>query len=109
MATIIALKVNGTEYKIDVELETFTAGELNAVELHTRMKWHEWFRELGNRNVSSLAWTALAWVAVRRAGVFAPFDEFGDSIKLLELIASADPEEVAAAATVASKRKPRER
>lgn len=108
MATIIALRVNGTEHKIDIDLDTFTAGELNAIELHTRMKWYEWFLTLGDRRVSSLAWTALAWVAVRRTGAFIPFDEFGDSIKLMELVESAAPEEAAAAA-VAVKRKPRER
>lgn len=108
MATVIALKVNGTEYKVDVELEQFTAGELNGIERHTGMKGAQWLRALANRDISSLAWTALAWVAVRRTGSFVPFDEFEDSIKLWELVGSIDPEaaEPAARAAVTTKRKP---
>lgn len=107
MAAIITLKVNGTEYKVDVELEQFTAGELNGIERHTGMKGAQWLRALANRDVSSLAWTALAWIAVRRTGSFIPFDEFEDSIKLWELVESIDPEAADPAAKAAAiKRKP---
>lgn len=112
VASTITLKVNGTEYKVDLDLDQFTGGELNGIERNTGMKWHQWLTTLADRRVSSLAWTALAWVAVRRSGSFMPFDEFEDSIKILELIESVDPEEAEAAAaaakaTAAGKRKPR--
>jgi hypothetical protein len=108
MAAIITLKIHGTEYKVDLDADQFTGGELNGVERNTGMKWSEWVRQLSDRKVSSLAWTALAWIAVRRAGSFMPFDEFEDSIKIMELIESVDPDEAAPAAkAVAAKRKPR--
>lgn len=105
MAPFITLKVNDVEHKIDVDPDVFTAGELNGVERNTGMRWVPWMTALADRNVSALAWTALAWVAVRRAGSFAPFDEFEDSIKVMELIGSVDPDEAAPAAAAASKRK----
>lgn len=105
MAAIITLNVNGTEHKIDVSPEAFTAGELNGVERNTGMTWQKWFQSLADRSVSSLAWTALAWIAVRRAGSFVPFDEFEDSLPLMELVASANPEDAAPAAAAVAKRK----
>lgn len=91
--SFIALNVNGKEYKVDVEPDNFTGAELNGVERNTGMLWRDWMQQLGNRKVSSLAWTALAWVAVRRAGEYVPWDEFEDSLKVMELIGSASPEE----------------
>lgn len=96
MATLITLNVNGAEYKVAVDVETFTAGELNGVERNTGMQWQEWLTQLGNPKVSSLAWTALAWVAVRRAGQYVPWDEFEDSLKVMALVESASPEDVPA-------------
>jgi hypothetical protein len=97
MATIITLKVNGAEYKVDLDIEQFTGGELNGIERNTGMKWLPWIKSLADRDVSSLAWTALAWIAVRRAGSFMPFDEFEDSIKIWELVNAVDPDEAAPA------------
>ena len=105
MAPFVTLKVNGTEHKIDCDPDSFTAGELNGVERATGMTWVEWFQKLGDTKVSSLAWTALAWVAERRAGSFVPFDEFEDQVKPMELIGSATPEEVAPAANAVRRRK----
>jgi hypothetical protein len=103
VAPYITLRVNDTEHKIDVDPAGFTAAELNGIERNTGMAWGKWLKMLGNREVSSLAWTALAWVAVRRAGQFAPFDEFEESLKIMELLESSDPDEVApAVATVDS-------
>jgi hypothetical protein len=110
MAAIIALKVSGTEYKVDLDIEQFTGGELNGIERNTGMKWLPWIKALADRDVSSLAWTALAWIAVRRAGSFMPVDEFEDSIKIWELVSAVDPDEAAPAveaAQAARKRKPR--
>jgi hypothetical protein len=108
VASIITLKVDGTEYKVDLDLESFSGGELNGIERNTGMRWLPWIKALTDRNVSSLAWTALAWVAVRRAGSFMPFDEFEDSIKILDLIGAVDPDEAAPAVEAATrKRKPR--
>jgi hypothetical protein len=95
MAPFVTLNVNGTERKIDCALELFSAAELNAVERHTGMPWKEWFVKLADRRVSSLAWTALAWLAERRAGSFVPFDEFEDTLKVMELVGSATPEDTA--------------
>lgn len=94
MPSPISLKINGVTHEIDMDPETFTAGETNAIERHTGMTWQEWVMKLADRRVSSLAWTGLAWVAARRDGSFLPFDEFEDSIKILELIESATPEDV---------------
>jgi len=106
--SIITLKVNGTEHKIDLDLDQFTAGELNGIERNTGMKWYGWLTALADRQVSSLAWTALAWIAARRAGSFTPFDEFEDSIKIMELVTSVDPDEALPAMEAAkAKRKPR--
>jgi hypothetical protein len=108
VATIITLKVNGAEYKVDLDIEQFTGGELNGIERNTGMKWLPWIKALANRDVSSLAWTALAWVAARRAGSFMPFDEFEDSIKIWELVSAVDPDDAAPAVEAAQrKRKPR--
>jgi hypothetical protein len=85
VAPFITLNVNGTQHKIDVDPDGFTGGELNGVERNTGMKWREWLISLTDREVSSLAWSALAWIAVRRAGQFIPFDEFADSLKIMEL------------------------
>jgi len=108
VAAIITLKVDGIEYKVDLDLETFSGGELNGIERNTGMRWLQWIKALADRNVSSLAWTALAWIAVRRAGSFMPFDEFEDSIKVFDLVSAVDPDEAAPAveaAQAARKRK----
>lgn len=105
MATYIAIRLDGEEYKVDVDPSTFTAGELNGIERNTGMQWQEWFVKLGDRKVSSLAWTALAWIAVRRTGRFVPFDEFEDTVKVMELIASAAPETVEPVAKQAQSRR----
>lgn len=107
MAEPLVLKINGVQHSIDLDPATYTAGEINAIERHTGMTWQEWILKLADRRVSSLAWTALAWVAARRAGSFLPFDEFEDSIKIMELIESAAPEAVTPppAATAATLRK----
>lgn len=94
MATLITLNVNGTEYKVDIDPGNFSAAELNGVERNTGMTWLRWYQQLGNREVSSLAWTALAWVAVRRAGQYVPWDEFEDTLKVMVLVESASPEDV---------------
>lgn len=105
MDSTITLRINGEEHKIDLNPDNFTAGELNGVERNTGMAWYEWFTKLADRRVSSLAWTALAWIAVRRAGSFVPFDEFEDSIKVMELVASANPNEAAPAAEAAQRKR----
>jgi hypothetical protein len=107
VAPFITLNVNGTHHKIDVDPDGFTGGELNGVERNTGMKWREWLISLTDREVSSLAWSALAWIAVRRAGQFIPFDEFADSLKIMELINSVSPDDAApvASAVAASRRK----
>jgi hypothetical protein len=105
LSSIIDLRINGEEFKIDVTLEGFTAGELNGVERNTGMTWQEWLEKLADPKISSLAWTALAWLAVRRSGSFVTFDEFEDSIKVMELLESVDNEEAQTAAKVARRSK----
>lgn len=94
MATFITLNINGAEHKVDVDPDNFSAAELNGIERNTGMTWQVWLRKLGDRKVSSLAWTGLAWIAVRRTGAYVPWDEFEDSLKVMELVSSASPEEV---------------
>lgn len=96
MTYMMTLNVNGTEYKVDVDPDQFSAAELNGIERNTGMKWQEWLVTLGDRKVSSLAWTGLAWIAVRRSGAYVPWDEFEETLKVMELIASSSPEEVPA-------------
>jgi hypothetical protein len=83
---VIKLKVNGKSYLIENDPQKFTAAELNAVERHTGMVVREWAEKLSDRRVSSLAWTALAWIAVRRAGQFIRWDDFEDSVSVMELL-----------------------
>jgi heme oxygenase len=107
LAAIIALKINGTEYKIDCALEGFTGGELNAIERNTGMPWRDWLEKLGDHNVSSLAWTGLAWLAVRRSGVPVEWDEFEDTLKVMELLESVEPEETQTVAQIAKRTRAR--
>lgn len=106
--TIIVLRLNGDEYKVDVDPAGFTAGELNGIERNTGMQWQEWLERLADKRVSSLAWTGLAWLAMRRAGNFMPWDEFEDTVKVMELVGSVNPEDAAPAAA-AVKSPPRKR
>lgn len=87
MATI-KLKVDGESYLVENDPQKFTAAELNAVERHTGMTVREWAEKLMDRRVSSLAWTALAWVAVRRSGKFVRWDDFEEGLSVLELVES---------------------
>lgn len=87
MATI-KLKVDGQTYLVEDNPEGFTAAELNAVERHTGMTVREWAEKLTDRRVSSLAWTALAWVAVRRTGRYVRWDDFEETLSVLELVSS---------------------
>ena len=89
MAPVVVLTVNGVERKIDCDMDTFSGAELNAVERNTGMTWQRWFEALADKKVSSLAWTALAWIAERRAGSFVPFDEFEETIRIKDLVGSA--------------------
>lgn len=101
MATV-KLKVDGESYLVENDPQRFTAAELNAVERHTGMTVREWAEKLSDGRVSSLAWTALAWVAVRRAGKFVRWDDFEENLSFLELLQSveagpaAEPEPVEA-------------
>lgn len=92
----ITLTVNGEQFSVEADPQSFTAAELNAVERHTGMLVQDWGEKLQDLRVSSLAWTALAWVAVRRAGRFVRWDEFEATLSVKDLLESvvghADPE-----------------
>jgi hypothetical protein len=85
MATV-TLKLDGKTYRIENDPEKFTAAELNAVERNTGMTVGEWGQKLVDRSGSSLAWTALAWIAKRRAGEFVKWHDFEETLGVLELI-----------------------
>lgn len=84
----IHLRINGKPYTIEPDPYSFTAAELNAVERYAGMTVQEWAQKLVDTRVSSLAWTALAWIAVRRAGEFVRWDEFEDKVRLGDLLSS---------------------
>lgn len=88
---LISMKLDGKTYEIATDAETFTAAELNAVELQTGMVAGEWAAKLLDRRVSTLAWTALAWIAKRRAGEPVKFHQVEAGLKVFELIGSVEP------------------
>src|SRR5438874_7053201 len=91
MATV-TLRLDGKTYRIENDPDKFTAAELNAVERNTGMTVGEWGQKLVDRSGSSLAWTALAWVAKRRAGEYVKWIDFEETLGILELIKSVDAE-----------------
>jgi hypothetical protein len=92
MATV-TLKLDGKTYRVENDPNKFTAAELNAVERNTGMTVGEWGMKLQDRSGSSLAWTALAWVAKRRAGELIKWHDFEETLGVLELIGSVGMEE----------------
>lgn len=83
----ITLTLNGETYPIEVDPQKFTVAELNAVERYTGMTVREWGEKLADHRLSSLAWTALAWIAVRRSGRFVRWDDFEDTVPILDIFA----------------------
>lgn len=86
----ITLKLNGKPYQVDADPRRFTVAELNAVERNTGMTVREWTERLQDRGGSTLAWTALAWIAKRRAGEFVKWHELEEDLHVLELIESVE-------------------
>lgn len=87
----IRLQLGGTTYTIDSDPSKFTLAETNAVERYTGMTIKEWGEKLRDRSISSLAWTALAWVAVRRAGRLVKWRDFEEEVSLVELLEAIGP------------------
>jgi hypothetical protein len=83
----ITLTLSGETYPIDADPKKFTAAELNAVERHTGMTVREWGEKLSDNRLSSLAWTALAWIAVRRSGRFVRWDDFEAGVSVQDIFA----------------------
>lgn len=80
-------EILGTAVEIDDDVRKFTALELGTIERYTGLTLSEFGRKLGDtENVSVLCWSALAWVALRRAGRRMDYDEFMDSVGVLDLI-----------------------
>jgi hypothetical protein len=104
----IRLKVDGESYLVENDPQRYTAAELNAVERHTGMTVREWAEKLMDGRGSSLAWTALAWVAVRRSGKYVRWDDFEENLSFLELLASIEegPAEVPVSAAEESGEQP---
>lgn len=92
MATV-TLKLDGKTYRVENDPNKFTAAELNAVERNTGMTVGEWGQKLVDRSGSSLAWTALAWIAKRRAGELIKWHDFEETLGVLELIQGVGTEE----------------
>lgn len=86
---MITMTVDDEQFRIDTNLSRFTAAELNAVERHTGMTVEVWGEKLQDlEKVSSLAWSALIWIAVRRGGRFERWDEFTESLRLADVLAT---------------------
>lgn len=80
-------KLLGVDVEIDGDPRKFTSLELGTVERYTGMTMTEFGRKLADKqNVSVLCWSALAWIALRRAGKPMPYDEFMDSVAVVDLI-----------------------
>ncbi|WP_379587833.1 hypothetical protein [Pseudonocardia hispaniensis] len=86
----VTLRLDGKPYTVEADPHQFTAAELNAVERHTGMTVREWRDKLMDRGGSTLAWTALAWIAKRRAGEYVKWHDFEDDLKVLELLESVE-------------------
>lgn len=98
----IRLTINGKAYEISPDVDSFTASELNAVERNTGMVVQEWAQKLQDARVSSLAWTALAWIAVRRSGEYVRWDDFEDRVNVAALLRSLVDSNVTPADVVAA-------
>jgi hypothetical protein len=83
---ILTLRLDGKLYTVEGDPKKFTAAELNAVERNTGMTVREWGEKLQDRGGSSLAWTALAWIAKRRAGEYVKWADFEEGLGFLELL-----------------------
>lgn len=88
MASKVTFHMNGKAYEVSADPQTFTAAELNAVERYAGMTVGEWGMKLQNDTFSNLAWSALAWIALRRGGVFMRWDEFEAGITSYDLVRS---------------------
>lgn len=86
--TTLRLKLDGKVYEIDGDPKLFSAAETNAVERHTGMTVGEWADKLRDRRVSTLAWTALAFVAKKRAGENPRWEDVEEDLKVLELLSA---------------------
>jgi hypothetical protein len=84
----ITMVINGEQFAIDDDPQKFTAEELMAVEQHTGMLVVEWASKLMDERISTQAWTALAWIAVRRANRPIRWDDFARSVSVMDLIQS---------------------
>lgn len=80
-------QILGKTVELDDDVKKFTALEIGTVERYTGLTITEFGRKLGDlNNVSILCWSALAWIALRRAGKSMPYDEFMDSVAVVDLI-----------------------
>lgn len=84
----LSMVINGETYIVDGDPRRFTAAELNAVERYTGMTVVEFGTKLASENLSSLAISALAWIAVRCSGVFAQWDTFVSELSVMDVVQS---------------------
>jgi hypothetical protein len=85
--TVSKFEILDTAVELDDDINKFTAFEIGAVERYTGLTMTEFGKRLGDtRNLSVLCWSALAWIAIRRAGKNIPYDEFMDSVGVVDLI-----------------------
>jgi len=85
--TQVTLKIGEHTIVLDDDVSTFTAAEMNAVERYAGLTMYEFGLKLGDpENISVLAWSALAWIGLRRAGTLTPYDEFMDGLKVTDLL-----------------------
>jgi hypothetical protein len=82
----ITMVINGERFSIGNDPQKFTAEELIAVEQHTGMMVTEWAEKLADERISPKAWTALAFIAVRRAGRMVRWDDFAATLSVYDLV-----------------------
>lgn len=80
-------EIDGKIVEISGDPESFSSGELAAVERATGLDVVSFGEKLMKTDrLSALAWTALVWIAVRRNGSAESFDEFADRTPMLAIL-----------------------
>jgi hypothetical protein len=92
--TTMQMTVGEHTIELDDDPASFTAAEVSAVERVTGWTLSEWGQKIESAavgNISVTAWGALAWIGLRRAGTFLPWDEFMNDLSVVDLVQSLRP------------------
>jgi hypothetical protein len=92
--TTMHMTIGEHTIELDDDPASFTAAEVSAVERVTGWTLSEWGQKIesaADGNISVTAWGALAWIGLRRAGKFLPWDEFMNDLSVVDLVQSLRP------------------